>query len=157
MSRAIRRGEASFLNALLKLIPSEVVAVYLFVLGILPGRLVPHLTVAALLVALTPLYLRFAMGVRSAAQLAVSSVSMLIWIYALGQGPVRFLAPPWYEPWYGSVALALWTLIPPMFLYREAGETQGEPPKAEAGKEEAGKTGAGKAGAGIRSGPGAKR
>ncbi len=126
MSRAIRREDGSFLTALLKLIPSEVVAVYLFVLGILPGRLVPHLAVAALLVVLTPLYLRFAMGVRSPAQLAVSCASMLIWIYALGQGPVRFLAPPWYEPWYASVALALWTLIPPMFLYR--GEESGEGP-----------------------------
>ncbi len=58
------------------------------------------------------------MGVRSAVQLVVSCISMLIWIYALGQGPVRFLQPPWYEPWYGSVALAIWTLIPPMFLYR---------------------------------------
>ena len=86
-------------------------------LGVLPPQLVPHLVVAGLLVALTPLYLRFAMGVRSGAQLAVSCVSMLIWIYALQQGPVRFLAPPWYEPWYGSVALAIWTLVPPMFLY----------------------------------------
>ena len=122
MGRAIRREEGRFLTALLKLIPSEVVAVYLFVLGILPERLVPHLVVAGVLVALTPLYLRFAMGVRSAAQLAVSCISMLIWIYALQQGPVRFLAPPWYEPWYGSVALAIWTLVPPMFLYRGGGE-----------------------------------
>ena len=133
MGRAIRREDASFLNALLKLIPSEVVAVYLFVLGILPDRLIPHLAVAAFLVALTPLYLRFAMGVRSAAQLAVSSVSMVIWIYALGQGPVRFLAPPWYEPWYGSVALALWTLIPPMFLYGGGGDGEGQGVKPEAG------------------------
>jgi hypothetical protein len=124
MSRAIRREDNRFLTALLKLIPSEVVAVYLFVLGILPERLIPHLVVAAVLVALTPLYLRFAMGVRSAAQLVVSCISMLIWIYALQQGPVRFLAPPWYEPWYGSVALAIWTLVPPMFLYRGSGEGQ---------------------------------
>jgi hypothetical protein len=118
MGRAIRREDNRFLTALLKLIPSEVVAVYLFVLGILPERLIPHLVVAGVLVGLTPLYLRFAMGVRSAVQLVVSCISMLIWIYALGQGPVRFLEAPWYEPWYGSVALAIWTLVPPMFLYR---------------------------------------
>jgi hypothetical protein len=122
VGRAIRREDGRFLTALLKLIPSEVVAVYLFVLGILPDRPVPHLVVAAVLVALTPLYLRFAMGVRSAAQLAVSCFSMLVWIFALQQGPVRFLAAPWYEPWYGSVALAIWTLVPPMFLYHGGGE-----------------------------------
>jgi len=133
MGRAIRREDGRFLTALLKLIPSEVVAVYLFVLGILPERLVPHLAVAGLMVLLTPLYLRFAMGVRSAAQLAVSTISMLIWIYALGQGPVRFLSPPWYEPWYGSVALAIWTLIPPMFLYRGDGGAEGQEAARETG------------------------
>jgi hypothetical protein len=134
MGRAIRREDNRFLTALLKLIPSEVVAVYLFVLGVLPPRLVPHLVVAGLLVALTPLYLRFAMGVRSAAQLAVSCISMLIWIYALQQGPVRFLAPPWYEPWYGSVVLAIWTLVPPMFLYREDRGGQGTGPARADGR-----------------------
>jgi hypothetical protein len=134
MGRAIRREDNRFLTALLKLIPSEVVAVYLFVLGILPDRLVPHLVVAGLLVALTPLYLRFAMGVRSAVQLTVSCVSMLIWIYALQQGPVRFLTAPWYEPWYGSVALAIWTLVPPMFLYRESGDAEGQARGAVGGK-----------------------
>jgi len=125
MGRAIRREDNRFLTALLKLIPSEVVAVYLFVLGVLPQELAPHLVVAGVLVALTPLYLRFAMGVRSAVQLVVSCISMLIWIYALQQGPVRFLTAPWYEPWYGSVALAIWTLVPPMFLYRGSGDGNG--------------------------------
>ncbi len=134
MGRAIRREDNRFLTALLKLIPSEVVAVYLFVLGILPDRLVPHLVVATVLVALTPLYLRFAMGVASAAQLVISCISMLVWIFALQQGPVRFLHPPWYEPWYGSVALAIWTLVPPMFLYRGNGNGQGQLPGTAGGK-----------------------
>jgi hypothetical protein len=126
MGRAIRREDNSFLKALLKLMPSEVVAVFIFVQGILPPALVPHLVVSGILVAMTPLYLRFAMGVRSCTQLLVSTVSMAVWIYALGQGPVRFLPPPYYEPWYGSVVLALWTLIPPMLLYqrREAGPSE---------------------------------
>jgi hypothetical protein len=133
VGRAIRREDGRFLTALLKLIPSEVVAVYLFVLGILPDRPIPHLVVAAVLVALTPLYLRFAMGVRSAAQLAVSCFSMLVWIFALQQGPVHFLTAPWYEPWYGSVALAIWTLIPPMFLYSGGGEEPGAGTERTAG------------------------
>jgi hypothetical protein len=119
MGRAIRRQDNSFLKALLKLIPSEVVAVFIFLQGILPAALIPHLVVSGILVVMTPLYLRFAMGVRSGTQLLVSSVSMVVWIYALGQGPVRFLPSPYYEPWYGSVVLALWTLIPPMLLYHK--------------------------------------
>jgi len=118
MGRTIRREDNAFLTAVLKLIPSEVVAVYLFLQGVLPNRLLPHLVVAGVLVVLTPLYLRFAMGVSSGAQLVVSTLSTVIWIYALGQGPVRFLKPPLYEPWYGSAALAIWTLVPPMLLYQ---------------------------------------
>jgi hypothetical protein len=60
------------------------------------------------------------MGVRSRPQLTVSTLSLVVWIYALGQGPFRFMRAPWWEPWYGSVLLALWTLVPPMFLTRVA-------------------------------------
>jgi hypothetical protein len=118
MGRAIKREDNSFIKALLKLIPSEIIAVFIFLQGVLPERLVPHLVISLLLVAITPLYLYTAMGVRSRGQLAVSTLSMVVWIYALGQGPVRFLEAPIYEPWYGSVILAMWTLIPPMLLYR---------------------------------------
>ena len=119
MGRAIKREDNSFIKALLKLIPSEIIAVFIFLQGVLPDRLVPHLVISLLLVGITPLYLYTAMGVRSRGQLAVSTLSMAVWIYALGQGPVRFLEAPLYEPWYGSVILAMWTLIPPMLLYRK--------------------------------------
>jgi len=117
MGRAIKREDNSFIKALLKLIPSEIIAVFIFLQGVLPDRLVPHLVISLLLVGITPLYLYTAMGVRAVGQLVVSTLSMIVWIYALGQGPVRFLKAPIYEPWYGSAILAIWTLIPPMLLY----------------------------------------
>jgi hypothetical protein len=124
MGRAIKREDNSFIKALLKLIPSEIIAVFLFLQGVLPDRLIPHLVISLLLIAITPLYLYTAMGVRSWGQLVVSTLSMVVWIYALGQGPVRFLEAPIYEPWYGSVILAIWTLIPPMLLYRGKSEPE---------------------------------
>jgi hypothetical protein len=131
MGRAIKREDNSFIKALLKLIPSEIIAVFIFLQGVLPDRLVPHLVISLLLVGITPLYLYTAMGVRSRGQLAVSTLSMAVWIYALGQGPVRFLEAPLYEPWYGSVILAMWTLVPPMLLYRK--QRQPEQPTGEKG------------------------
>jgi hypothetical protein len=131
MGRAIKREDNSFIKALLKLIPSEIIAVFLFLQGVLPDRLIPHLVISLLLVGITPLYLYTAMGVRSGGQLVVSTLSMIVWIYALGQGPVRFLKAPIYEPWYGSVILAIWTLIPPMLLYRK--QDQSELPSGEKG------------------------
>jgi len=124
MGRAIKREDNSFIKAMLKLIPSEIIAVFIFLQGVLPDRLVPHLVISLLLVGITPLYLYTAMGVRSVGQLVISTLSMIVWIYALGQGPVRFLEAPFYEPWYGSVVLAIWTLIPPMLLYHGRGEPQ---------------------------------
>lgn len=118
MSRSIEQ-ENSFLQVLLKLIPSEVIAVFVFIQGVMPRVFLPNLVVALLLVAITPLYLRWATGVRSRTQLAISTLSLVVWIYALGVGPLRFAKPPFYEPWHGAVALAVWTLIPPMFLARE--------------------------------------
>lgn len=115
MSRAIE-GDNSFLQVLLKLIPSEVIAVFIFIQGVMPRVFLPHLFVALLLIAITPLYLARATGVRSRAQLVVSTLSLVVWIYAMGAGPLRFVHAPWYEPWHGAVALAVWTLVPPMFL-----------------------------------------
>ena len=117
MGKILQYEEPSFLKAVLKLIPGEVVAVFVFLQGILPRQLVPHLVISLLLVGLTPLYLRFALGVSFRPRLVISSLSVVVWIFALGSGPVQFLRPPYYERWYGSVALALWTLIPPMFLF----------------------------------------
>ena len=122
MGRAIEQ-ENSFLQVLLKLIPSEVIAVFIFIQGVMPRVLLPHVVIALLLVCITPVYLYWASGVRSRPQLVVSTLSLVVWIYAMGVGPLRFVRAPWYEPWHGAVALALWTLIPPMFLSR--GRDQG--------------------------------
>jgi hypothetical protein len=121
MGRAIEQ-ENTFLQVLLKLIPSEIIAVFIFIQGIMPRLLLPHLVVALLLVGMTPFYLRWAAGVRSRAQLVISTLSFVVWIYAIGAGPFRFLRPPLYEPWHGAVALAVWTLVPPIFLARRDGE-----------------------------------
>jgi hypothetical protein len=115
MGRAIEQ-ENSFLQVLLKLIPSEVIAVFIFVQGVMPGAFWPHFIMAVALVALTPLYLSRAGGVQSRAQLVLSTASMVVWIYAMGTGPLRFVRPPYYEPWHGAVLLAVWTLVPPMLL-----------------------------------------
>jgi hypothetical protein len=138
MGRAIEQ-ENSFLQVLLKLIPSEVIAVFVFIQGVMPRVLLPHLVIALLLVGITPVYLYWAGGVRSRQQLVISTLSMVVWVYAMGIGPLRFVRPPWYEPWHGAVALALWTLIPPMFLSRAQERT-----RAAAGRKRAGVSASGK-------------
>jgi hypothetical protein len=127
MGRSIEQ-ENSFLQVLLKLIPSEVIAVFVFVQDVLPRRLWPHIVMALVLVALTPLYLSLAAGVKSRTQLILSTFSLVVWIYAMGTGPLRFVRPPYYEPWHGAVLLAVWTLVPPMLLTRPQEESLPPPP-----------------------------
>ncbi len=115
MARTIEQ-QNSFLQVLLKLIPSEIIAVYLFIQDIVPRLLVPHLLAALLILGLTPVYLRWAAKVRSPTHLVISSLSVMVWIYAMGSGPLQFVRAPYYEPWHGAVMLAVWTLVPPMFL-----------------------------------------
>ncbi len=116
MGRTVDPESNSYLQVLLKLIPSEVIAVFVFIQGVMPRLLAPHLIVTALLLAITPLYLSRVMGVTSRPQLVISTLSLAVWIYAIRGGPVQFIPYPWYQPWYGAVLLAIWTLIPPMVL-----------------------------------------
>jgi hypothetical protein len=132
MGRAIEQ-ENSFLQVLLKLIPSEVIAVFVFIQGVMPRQLLPHLVVTLLLVAITPVYLSWAAGVRSRPQLVISTLSLVVWIYAMGMGPLRFVRPPFYEPWHGAVALAIWTLVPPMFLAYGRETPAQDPPRKTSG------------------------
>ncbi len=125
--RGIESGENSFFQVLLKLIPSEVIAVFLFIQGVMPRTLWPHLVMAAVLLAITPLYLSRVAGVRSKPQLVISTLSLAVWIYAMRAGPVQFIKAPFYQPWYGSVLLAVWTLIPPIFLAKPAGGPEAKP------------------------------
>jgi len=122
MNRTIDSGENSFFQVLLKLIPSEVIAVFLFVQGVMPRKLWPHLVMVGVLLAITPFYLSRVVGVRSKPQLVISTLSLAVWIYAMRGGPVQFIRSPYYESWYGAVLLAVWTLIPPIFISKPAGE-----------------------------------
>jgi hypothetical protein len=128
-TRAIDSGENSFFQVLLKLIPSEVIAVYIFIQGVMPPKIWPHLIMAGVMLAITPVYLSRVIGVRSRPQLIVSTLSLAVWIYAMKGGPVQFIRAPYYESWYGAVLLAIWTLIPPIFLAKPAGKTDAPPEK----------------------------
>jgi len=77
MRRFIDPDRNSFLETLLKLIPSEVIAAHVFIQGVMPWTFWPTLVVSLL----------------------------LVWIHALAQGPFRFIRSPWWEPWYGPVLL----------------------------------------------------
>lgn len=104
-----------FLQNLVKLIPVEIVALWAIISGFIPATataLSVWIVFGALIV-LVPFYIIFAMGVRKWDQVILMTIAFPIWVFAVGGIPALGLF--WLEPWMISVALALFTFIPPMF------------------------------------------
>ena len=107
-------SQDGYFDRLFKYIPAELVAGYIFVLGV-----VKQLTDAdeiklfqwslfIVFCILTPLYLWRVQKVRKTQQHIISLLSFMVWVFALG-GP--FALSGWYNPVYGEILLPLFTLI----------------------------------------------
>ncbi len=114
MARTIKSNE-EYLGRLLKLIPTEIVAVYLAVKGIIPeANMKWGLIISSLaLLILTPFYLKKVMKVEKFSQIFSSTLAFVIWLYTLG-GPFIHLGI--YRPWVATVILIFWTAFIPQFF-----------------------------------------
>ena len=105
----------AYRERLLKYIPSEVIAVYLTLYGLLksandpPGWIIWAVFAFGLLV--TPLYLARVLHVRKRLQLTIATGAFAVWVFATG-GP--FLPLPWYQAVYGSLLLVAYTFVVPL-------------------------------------------
>jgi len=105
-----------FVQNLVKLVPIEFVAMFAVIKGIIPAGTDPVAVwvVFAILAVLVPFYFIFAMKVGDFGQIILTTLAFPIWVFTVGGLPLEALT--WYAPWMTSVALALFTLVPPMFL-----------------------------------------
>jgi hypothetical protein len=122
MTRTVNRAD-NYMSRVLKYIPSEIVMAYISIDGMLRTCYNPNLwadrqmllkllwIVSAILTVLTPLWLWRVMRVRHLSQLFISTISVPVWLFALG-GPFSLL--DWYRPALGAIALPLYTLILPI-------------------------------------------
>jgi hypothetical protein len=105
-------GPDGFNTRVMKYIPAEVVAVYVFVQGVInqAGPSVPNATLLwiafGVLLALTPVYLWRVQHVTKTIQLVICTIAFAVWVFSLG-GPFTFLS--WYQAIYGAVLLPLFT------------------------------------------------
>jgi hypothetical protein len=118
-----------FANKLVKLVPTEIVGAYVVLAGMLgyayaaapAAQQMPDPELKAILIqvvfftllVLTPLYLWRIGRVSNLIQLAVTTISYVIWVYTLG-GP--FVVWGLYNSIIGSVALVLWTIATPLLV-----------------------------------------
>ena len=125
MARTIK-PEQDYKSKLLKLMPSEIIAAYMVIHGILLGQVIQvgekDLThtvgwsVFAALLVLTPLYLVKIHDVKSKAQVILTTLTFPVWVYTIG-GP--FETAGWYQPQIASCILVVWTLIIPLVIMPE--------------------------------------
>jgi hypothetical protein len=110
-----------YLDRLLKLIPAEVIGLYLVGSGIIPSDQTVALVVWAV-VCLVGLFAVRVYGTADAAanqppdwtHVGISAVSFVIWIYSMGSvGP--FAAWGLSVPWIGSLLVLAWTFFVPIF------------------------------------------
>ena len=120
MAREVKIDQ-DYKSKLLKLIPSEIVAAYLVIEGIIPDerKYIGTLALSLILLVLVPLYLKQIYKVRRFGQHVFVMIAFMIWIYSLG-GPFKY----WnvWEAWIGSSLLILYTLTIPLF-YRPGEKT----------------------------------
>lgn len=109
----------NYLDRLIRMIPTEVVGLYLVGNGVIPteeraARLGWPVVCLAGLIALR------AWGSRDPAQsepvqwtsVLISAIAFVIWIYTLG-GPFELLG--WHKPYLGSLMVLVWTFFVPIF------------------------------------------
>jgi hypothetical protein len=103
----------AYLEKLTKLIPGEIIALYLAIAAFVPKEIVAQSIVAGLAFVLTPLYLTNVAKVKNVMQVIVSTISFAVWVFVTG-GP--FTGQAWYQAWIPGAVLAAYTLIVPMFV-----------------------------------------
>jgi hypothetical protein len=122
MARSIKPDQ-DYKSKLLKLIPSEIIAAYMVIHGILAGQVIQvgqndltHIvgwSVFIALLVLTPLYLVKLHNVKSRAQVILTTISFPVWVYTIG-GPFKMAGL--YQPQIASCILVVWTLIIPLVI-----------------------------------------
>ncbi len=113
------RQRDEYTDRIIKLIPAEVVALYIGLEGILvasgqnSGMIFWFIFVVCLVG--TPVYLMKVANVKNTVQIVISTVAFVIWVLALG-GPFATELPTLYKSIYGAVLVPIYTFFAPMFI-----------------------------------------
>jgi hypothetical protein len=100
---------------LLKLIPTEIIAAYLAILGVIPETY-PNtkellIIVSIILFCFVPVYIILLQKVTKITQIVFTTLSFAVWVFSIG-GP--FKEYDFYQAFMGSIVLIGWTLLIPL-------------------------------------------
>lgn len=113
---------ANYLERLVKLIPAEVISLYLIGKGVIPTEEKTGIIVWAIICTIGVLVSRI-YGTQSDEDnsiqwgtVVITTVSFLIWLYVIGDTFATFGI---YVPWIGTLMMAAWTFFVPYFYKGE--------------------------------------
>lgn len=110
----------NYVTRLLKLIPSDILALYIFGQNTIPDENVNALLVftivCSVLLVLTRMQLTSEGGGQSPqwAAIFISLISFFIWVYSIGQ---LFVKLGWHEKWIATLMMAVWVFVVP-YIYK---------------------------------------
>lgn len=116
----------NYASQIVKLIPIEIVGVYLGISNLIAGQYLVQWIIFFAILVITPFYLRRVANISDKAQIIIAAISYIIWALSLG-GPFEYLLKDKLPPGFtvqalGGVLIMLYTLIVPIF-YRPAKTT----------------------------------
>jgi len=109
----------NYATQIVKLIPVEIVGVYLGVNNLIAGQELIQWIIFVVILTITPFYLVRVAKVSDRTQVIVSTVSFIIWAISLG-GPFKpwlskLLPEGFSSETLGGILIMLYTLVVPMF------------------------------------------
>jgi hypothetical protein len=113
-----------YYSRLVKLIPSEIIALYLALDGIASAMKQKEIllwVVFGIAVIGAWFYLGRLANVSKVVQRLLTILAFALWVYVFG-GP--FAQLPWYDPGYGKLLLVVYTFFVPMLFKGETGNSE---------------------------------
>ena len=117
--------EDPYVSKIIKLIPADIISVYLAVFNIVKsnnqnadGNSTLQWIVFGLLLAITPFYLKKVAQINTTKQIVFCTISFVVWVFSLG-GPLDGVSIGGYTAQFlGAVFLPIYTLLIPL-LYNQ--------------------------------------
>ena len=114
----------SYFEKIVRHIPATINAAYVASLGLLaenaPNPAWLHWSVFLVLLILVPFYVLYIPGQFQDKSMSkrycvfASTISFIVWVYAIDGGPIAISFPQLYQPLYGSLLLIITTLVLPV-------------------------------------------
>lgn len=111
-----------YLAKITRLIPTQVIGAYIVISGLIPEKTPSqkwvYTAVFVFFLIVAPIIgnknrLKRKQKKLTGKQTAIVVISFTLWVYCLG-GPFALWFPKYYQPWIGSIAVIMWSILTPL-------------------------------------------